>query len=257
MYQLTLFDFFAVATLALALVARRHELDVLLFGLDHRKRHLPDPKLQRQRDAEDASERARRLLAWTAFAWCVFMSGVHAYDRVRQTCLADRKAARLHPPPFHCGAGSTPWAELGWVQAATFTLYPNAADQSCAEYLLRTHDACIPNPLVVLVDTFLVAPLHAVDRVSDSVAHALQSFLDHFSWPVKIVLILVVACAVTLLLALRMYLPTIQRFAHVVRREYAALPAAPRPSTVRVEELVERNWGSVQDDGCMLQLKEL
>ena len=112
---------------------------------------------------------------------------VHAYDSERRSILAKRDAALAMQPPFGCLQPGD-WQTLGWAQTAQYTFY--SQEDSCALYLERTNVNTWPNPIMVLTDTLLVMPLRTMERVADSLALALHTFLSHFSWSMQSYLLL-------------------------------------------------------------------
>ncbi|MDO9175755.1 MAG: hypothetical protein Q7V62_13190, partial [Actinomycetota bacterium] len=141
-------------------------------------------------------------------------------------------AARLQPPPHHCGSVDP---ELTWLEGAMHTLYPTSAERSCAEYLERTTRDTFPNPLQVLVDTLLLGPLHAVVEACAAAGDAWSRFLAHFSWLQQGAALTFVLVALIALVVLAPWLGACRRWGAAVHTEYTA--HAPPPQSLQIEQL--------------------
>lgn len=190
--------FLSLSYLLVGLVAlwvRIKEVDVVLFAESY-----PSLRGETYHDAlHQRRDQAWSQIRWSFFWCCLVLGYVHAYDHERRAILASRDAALAMQAPFGCLKPGD-WQTLGWAQTAQFTLYPAWPEQSCASYLERTNVSPWPNPFLVLTETLLAAPLRTMERVTDSLASSLHSFLGHFSWALQTYFVLLLPCCTVALL---------------------------------------------------------
>lgn len=169
---------------------------------------LPKGVIQTQRDREDLRARAFHRLVWKSTILLVLWSACLIYNHEHTALKAVRDAAQRQPLPWYCERPPTvgddrrrpiqslvvpaaaTWTET--FQSAYYVWDPVARERECADLLARRRMDVWPNPIYVVVDTLLLAPMRAVDRVADTVGHAVSSFLGHFGYLVQAYILVLV-----------------------------------------------------------------
>jgi len=202
-------------------------VDTLLWPEEERttQRWLPYNRLAQVRDREREHTAAWHTLRVAAL-WVVLVVGLaHIYSARHDTLMAERDAARIQQPPFHCGDNGRDWPDLTWSESmyhtAAMTFYPTSAEKSCAAYLDRVNRDVWPNPLFVLVDVVVLVPMRWVDGVADGVGAAIEHFLSHFAWLMQLSVLLGGGAFCVAAVLAWPYLSACRRFGHALNAHYA------------------------------------
>jgi succinate dehydrogenase/fumarate reductase cytochrome b subunit len=153
------------------------------------------PRLQRRQVgafAEEIKELDRRRLAWRVVWICVLVIYLFALLIEVNHLAHERSVALARGAPYGCTEEGPAWSNLSLRQRVKETVLVSESRQMerCVEWLSTTSFIhLLPNVIKVAVDLVLIAPIRMVSSSSDGLGETVNRFLNHFGYPMQIVLI--------------------------------------------------------------------
>lgn len=166
----------------------RHELDVLLY-FNHvvRDKHIPTTHEGVMRSMHRLKATAWAGLLRTLVMYLLFLGYVHTYKTTHVALEAQKAAAKMQAPPWHC-VGNTDWDTLSWGERVYVMMGP-PPETACAQYLASIELDTWPNPLNVATDLASGIFIRPFVSIVDGASVALEKLLSHHGAMIQLYLL--------------------------------------------------------------------